>query len=764
MCIRDSIWSEDAEEILLEDVVENVSDPIVQWAKEAQSSEDTQGLGEVQPSGSVQEPEEVQLSEGVQEPEEELLIESAVELESRYFSAQEDTLQLLMAPDKPTSELKCNVPVTFTMTPVNGSGAMGDVVEFNGQQKPRYMFLVNTVMMKDETTGEYTSLVDPTKCKYVESNQFSFTFVSPGDYYIKGYVMDFGTMPLKTADSERYYFTISDEATPSLDEVADGIVEECLAAGCSTDYEKALYFHDWIISHSEYDNSGIYMGADGVLLRGKGTCESYYRALDLLLGKVGIPSERAEGNGHVWSCVRLDGEWTQIDATWNGGKYSESMAYMNHLYFGVTDEMIKKVHSDHKPVNSRPCTSYERNYFIRSGEISRWTDPLEETLREKLAAGETAFTIAAEYNAYPSVYHIIYPMAAYALDQKLYGERLCRVAYDSENKRFTVSPFTEEGSGSTGGGTGTGSGSTGGGTGTGSGSAGGSTGTGSGSTGGSTGTGSGSNGGGTGTGSGNTGGSTGEGSGSTGGSTGTGSGSTGSTSGCALGHSFTAGWKQTVAPTCTKNGKKRRTCSVCGAVEEKSVPMTSHHTTQNLANGKKRTICTVCKKVLSEQKVQVKLNVTTLPLQVKKSTKVLKVASKDKEDKVVYWSSSNQKIVQVNKKSGKITAKKAGKAYVIVTMKSGASARCLIKVQNKKVSVSKLKVSPTKVSLKKGQKQKIKTSITPLTATDKVRYSSSNKKVASVSAKGVITAKKKGKAKITVRAGSKKATITVTVR
>lgn len=694
----EDIWAEDAEEILFEDVTENVSDSIVQWTEEAQPSEDTQGLGEIQPSESVQEPEEVQLSEGVQEPEEELLFESAVELESRYFSAQEDTLQLHMALDRPESELRCNVPVTFTMTPVNGSGAMGDVVEFNGQKKPRYMFLVNTVMMKDETTGGYTSLVDPTKCKYMESNQFSFTFVSPGDYYIKGYVMDFGTMPLRTTDSERYYFTISDEATQSLDEVADGIVKECLAAGCSTDYEKALYFHDWIINHSEYDNSGIYMGADGVLLRGKGTCESYYRALALLLGKVGIPSERAEGNGHVWSCVRLDGEWTQIDATWNGGRYSQSMAYMNHLYFGVTDEMIKKVHSDHEPVNSRPCTSYERNYFIRSGEISRWTDPLEETLREKLTAGETAFTIEAEYNAYPSVYHIIYPMAAYALDQKLYGEKLCRVAYDSENKRFTVSPFIEEGSGSTGG------------------------------------------------------------------STGTGSGSTGSTSGCSLGHSFTAGWKQTVAPTCTKKGKMRRTCSVCGAAEEKSVPMTSHRTTQKLANGKKQTICTVCKKVLSEQRVKVKLNVTTLPLQVKKSTKVLKVASKDKKDKVAYWSSSNQKVVQVNKKSGKITAKKAGKAYVTVTMKSGASARCLIKVQNKKVAVSKLKVSPKKVSLEKGQKRKIKASITPLTATDKVRYSSSNKKVASVSAKGVITAKKKGKAKVTVRAGSKKATITVTVR
>ena len=42
-------------------------------------------------------------------------------------------------------------------------------------------------------------------------------------------------------------------------------------------------------------------------------------------------------------------------------------------------------------------------------------------------------------------------------------------------------------------------------------------------------------------------------------------------------------------------------------------------------------------------------------------------------------------------------------------------------------------------------------------------YTSSNKKVATVSSSGVITAKKSGTAKITVKAGSKKVTVTVTV-
>ena len=45
-----------------------------------------------------------------------------------------------------------------------------------------------------------------------------------------------------------------------------------------------------------------------------------------------------------------------------------------------------------------------------------------------------------------------------------------------------------------------------------------------------------------------------------------------------------------------------------------------------------------------------------------------------------------------------------------------------------------------------------------------MKYSSSNKKVVSVSSKGVIKAKKKGKATITVKSGKKTYKIKVTVK
>ena len=85
----------------------------------------------------------------------------------------------------------------------------------------------------------------------------------------------------------------------------------------------------------------------------------------------------------------------------------------------------------------------------------------------------------------------------------------------------------------------------------------------------------------------------------------------------------------------------------------------------------------------------------------------------------------------------------------------------------KEVKVTSVKVSESEITLKKGDTYTIKATIAPKGASNKkVTYSSSDKNVAKVSSKGVITAVKDGTAKITVKAADgsgKKAVITVTV-
>ena len=127
----------------------------------------------------------------------------------------------------------------------------------------------------------------------------------------------------------------------------------------------------------------------------------------------------------------------------------------------------------------------------------------------------------------------------------------------------------------------------------------------------------------------------------------------------------------------------------------------------------------------------------------------------------VAYSTSNKKVATVTS-AGKITAKKKGKATITATLADGTKLTCKVTVKNapKKISLNK-----KKVSLKKGKTFTVKAKLPSNTASYKLNYKSSNKKVATVDTNGKITAKKKGKATITVTTfNKKKATIKVTVK
>lgn len=173
------------------------------------------------------------------------------------------------------------------------------------------------------------------------------------------------------------------------------------------------------------------------------------------------------------------------------------------------------------------------------------------------------------------------------------------------------------------------------------------------------------------------------------------------------------------------------------------------------------------KTVVTVAPTKITLNATSVPLQLKKSTSVIKVAKATLPgDQIASWSTSNKKVVTVSK-SGKITAKKVGTAVVTITMKSGATAKCKVKVQKAAVKLKKIAVNSKKVNLnlKKGPKTyKLTATKTPITVVSKVTFTTSNKKVAVVSKSGKITAKKAGKAVITVKCAKKVQKVTVVVK
>ncbi len=123
--------------------------------------------------------------------------------------------------------------------------------------------------------------------------------------------------------------------------------------------------------------------------------------------------------------------------------------------------------------------------------------------------------------------------------------------------------------------------------------------------------------------------------------------------------------------------------------------------------------------------------------------------------KAPVYTSSNTKIVTVDKKTGKVTAKAAGK--VTITAKSGSlKATYTVTVKNPTLTLSK-----TSASVKVGKTTKITAKATP---SGKITYKSSNKKIATVSSNGTVKGIKKGTAKITVTCNGVSKTFKVTVK
>lgn len=63
--------------------------------------------------------------------------------------------------------------------------------------------------------------------------------------------MDMGSMPYqtKTTGLLEYPIVINDPNYPSVEELVANVAGEC-EKSCSTDFDKAVWLHDWILDHA----------------------------------------------------------------------------------------------------------------------------------------------------------------------------------------------------------------------------------------------------------------------------------------------------------------------------------------------------------------------------------------------------------------------------------------------------------------------------------------------------------------------------------
>lgn len=250
----------------------------------------------------------------------------------------------------------------------------------------------------------------------------------------------------------------------------------------------------------------------------------------------------------------------------------------------------------------------------------------------------------------------------------------------------------------------------------------------------------------------------------------------------ALGHDYSETYTTDTPATCTETGSESKHCTRCDAADPESVrelPALGHQwgvwkktadATVFAAEQQERTCDTCGKKetqtVGDKLAATISVNVSSVTLKEDQNTSSVEVTGLAKGDSIASWASTDTEVFTVDGNADgtcKLTGVKKGTANLEITLASGLKKTVTVIVEAKTITTSKISGLAKKMTVKKGAKATLKPVITPANSQQKVTYSSSNKSVATVSSKGVITAKKAGTAKITVKSGSKKVTVTVTV-
>lgn len=186
------------------------------------------------------------------------------------------------------------------------------------------------------------------------------------------------------------------------------------------DYKKLVFIHDYIIKNCSYTPEGRFDStAYGCLVEGKARCEGYSKAFSLLANEVGIKAvvltgETDDGEKHAWNQAEIDGEWYNIDVTWDDNDKDGELSHNYFLRDNVSFYKKKGTESDsHYHIADDDCFEpikcvSKNNYYIREGLYVNETDQAKSIIKRELADGadsvELAFANLKIYSAFKDRY------------------------------------------------------------------------------------------------------------------------------------------------------------------------------------------------------------------------------------------------------------------------------------------------------------------------------------------------------------------------
>ena len=178
--------------------------------------------------------------------------------------------------------------VTFTVSwndAPAGTATTFHVTQANGSSQAKARMDVPTYW----DGGSQESVCDPSRPAWASyhslgttGHDFTFEFTASGTYRIYFYFMDNDRNDPQN-DKGIYYLrttaevTVNDAARPSVTQIVNDAVAQCRQETNGSEYDMALWLHDWTLDQLEYDHSLNWCSAESGLTRHQGTCESNQR-------------------------------------------------------------------------------------------------------------------------------------------------------------------------------------------------------------------------------------------------------------------------------------------------------------------------------------------------------------------------------------------------------------------------------------------------------------------------------------------------------
>ena len=227
----------------------------------------------------------------------------------------------------------------------------------------------------------YKQLQDVLRAVCVDHPQY-FWFLETGSYVHEdvnsgGSILSF----------DPQYILDGEEVAVGSQELADAMyafhakvqdVISSIPVNLTTEYEIALYLHDYLADNVTYTLEGEHPSAYAALIHGEAACYGYSKAYQCLLNAAGIRARTITGDcldgngklaGHAWNQVWLDGDCYYTDVTWD-----DQDEFVHHAYFAISLEKMSEEHFADPEFVLPECNHAVTDYYARStgNGVGKW--------------------------------------------------------------------------------------------------------------------------------------------------------------------------------------------------------------------------------------------------------------------------------------------------------------------------------------------------------------------------------------------------------